>query len=398
MIVRWRSSVIMSVLATALCLSAQQPNALHLHGTVTDDKSHLPVAGVRVSVVGGSAKHNDTTTVKGDFDLPLLAEVRPGQLIRLRAEKEGYDTYDEYVAASAEIHLQIPLVPRGKSSRGAPAQQVMVRCHLSDKQSACELYCSIENAGAQAAHDASIGFVGTLPSQTQLSADPDARVRLEKSDTLPVPDPMGNFADDIVAFTIRVPIAPPRSTISFALWTNDENNKKACEQEERIRQIRRELLAKFFEEVRLAHLPQASSPLNLSRVMSAEAKISALFQPKSITSDRGRTPVQLVTMDESAALARFAQLFTKLRPQFPNVFKDGENCTAPIFTVEQTGGKSTTFARFVLVDPKVYVEGKFIVPERGGQIDMRFTSPASYHCGRYSPHPGDPADMAVSPR
>lgn len=163
----WWSGLLIAVLGACLGASGQQSTAMHLRGTVDDAKSRRPISGARVSVDGGRALHDDTTDNNGSFDLPLRLAVRAGERVRVRVERDGYEPYDEAVAASDEIPLQVLLVARGKSNHSSPAPQVMASCHLSDRQSPCELYCSIENRGTEAARDASVGFVGLLPIKTQ---------------------------------------------------------------------------------------------------------------------------------------------------------------------------------------------------------------------------------------
>jgi hypothetical protein len=218
-------------------ITAQQPTELHLRGIVTDDKTRRPVPGAHVSIVGGEARYSDTTDAKGVFDLRLGPSVHPGDSIRLRVEKADYASSDENVIAGDQIPHQISIVPNSAlapkitpKSTVVPAPEVTASCQLSDAQSPCELYCSIENGGTDPAHDVSVGFTGMLPVQTRLSAEPDVRARLEKSDTLPVPDPKGTMWKAMEAFVVRVPVIPPRSTLPFALWTEDGNNRKACDQ------------------------------------------------------------------------------------------------------------------------------------------------------------------------
>lgn len=132
------SKLIALVLLGCLCTSAQQSATLHLRGTVSDAKSRRPVPGARVSVAGGHATHDDRTDTNGSFDLPLRQEVRPGERIRVRVEKEGYESYDEAVAASDEIPFQVLLLPKRKSNQGSPTPQ-------QRDQPSFDLYFSIQS-------------------------------------------------------------------------------------------------------------------------------------------------------------------------------------------------------------------------------------------------------------
>jgi hypothetical protein len=101
------------LLASCLCVAGQQ-STLHLRGMVTDSQSHLPVSGANVSVAGGLATRDDRTDTGGSFDLPLTANVRRGDRVRLRVQKDGYEIYDNAVAASEDIVLQVPINPAGQ--------------------------------------------------------------------------------------------------------------------------------------------------------------------------------------------------------------------------------------------------------------------------------------------
>jgi hypothetical protein len=384
-----------------LCCSpaaGQQVVTLHLRGTVSNATTRRPVSGARVSVAGGRAMHDDETDNTGSFDVPLR-QVAAGELIRVRVEKEGYEIYDQGVVASEAKPLQVFLNPKLKSKQAVPAPSVTVSCHLSEKQSPCELYCSIKNAGLEAAHDASVGFADILPVQTKLQSD-FARVQMEKSDTLPVLDPNRLRFEGIQAFTVRVPIVPPRSSISFVLWTEDENNRKACEQTERIRDIQRSVFKKFLEAVQVSGLAKDSHPPDLDLVMSGEAEEDALFVPKDVISDRGRNPVEFITPREAKALSQFRELYPALRPEFKKIFDESGECVAPVFTVEQKGGQSTAIIRFGSLDPFLYADAVFRLPGPGEPSAMEFkpTPPKFYRCGPKTNTPGEPGTMTLTPQ
>jgi tetratricopeptide (TPR) repeat protein len=60
-------------------------------------------------VVGGLAAHDEVTDSKGNFILTLSRTVKPGQIIRLIVDKDGYDTYDEQVSAAGSLPLHIAI-------------------------------------------------------------------------------------------------------------------------------------------------------------------------------------------------------------------------------------------------------------------------------------------------
>jgi hypothetical protein len=96
--------------ALALCslVHAQQAKKLTMSGFVTDQQSHNPIEGARVTAVGNQA-NPDTTDGSGSFILTLAEGVQEGNSLRIRVEKTGYRAYDKWVAVSSTIPLQVSL-------------------------------------------------------------------------------------------------------------------------------------------------------------------------------------------------------------------------------------------------------------------------------------------------
>ncbi len=84
-------------------------------GIVFDEQSRARIAGANVSASGGQAIRDAITDAKGTFILPLAEGVKSGETIRIRVQKSGYNTYDEQWPVSAEVPLQISLVPVKKA-------------------------------------------------------------------------------------------------------------------------------------------------------------------------------------------------------------------------------------------------------------------------------------------
>ena len=115
---RPRASVLLLVLSF-LCCVARAQTPLTLSGVVIESGTGRPIPGAAVSVVGGKA-NQDVTDSEGKFSLTLTADVKPGAKIRIRVVKDGYGTWDNYIAASAEIAEPIWLKKLVKTSPHKP--------------------------------------------------------------------------------------------------------------------------------------------------------------------------------------------------------------------------------------------------------------------------------------
>jgi len=87
---------------------AQAPQRA-MSGTVTDSESGHTVAGVKVSVSGDRARADAMTDDTGVFVLTFASSVQEGTDIRVRAEKQGYVVYDQWITVSSKLPLNIAL-------------------------------------------------------------------------------------------------------------------------------------------------------------------------------------------------------------------------------------------------------------------------------------------------
>lgn len=110
---------LITVLLAALMTQARA-DSLTLPGVVSDSKTHAPIAGAIVSVVGGLAVHDEITDSGGSFILTLSSTVKPGQIVRLRVEMDGYETRDENVPVGGTLPRQISLIPKGRKRQPFP--------------------------------------------------------------------------------------------------------------------------------------------------------------------------------------------------------------------------------------------------------------------------------------
>src|SRR5258708_6506384 len=107
-------------------------------------------------------------------------------------------------------------------------QRPHVNCALDEGESLCEIRCSVLNPTFRPVREVTIGFQGLLPFKTQLASKPESRMVLKKPETLPLPDSSGKISEAIRAFTIEVPLVPPRTRLEFILRTASDANQKAC--------------------------------------------------------------------------------------------------------------------------------------------------------------------------
>jgi hypothetical protein len=122
------------VLALSRLCSAEN---LKIHGVVMDGLTRAFVSGARVSLSGQRATKDAVTDVEGFFLLPLREGIKPGDVIRIRVDKVGYEAYDREEAVSPERTLEILLQPTArsvtprKSVPKASPPQATVRTNLS---------------------------------------------------------------------------------------------------------------------------------------------------------------------------------------------------------------------------------------------------------------------------
>jgi hypothetical protein len=172
---------LLSFLLLVVCSVHAQEERLTMSGVVSDQEKHAPVVAAKVSVAGGLA--NDASTdSKGAFLLVLSNTVKPGQVVRLRVERAGYEVYDEYVAVARGITLQIALVPE-KLRKPAQKEPLTMSGAVSDQETRAQVVSARVTLAGGLASDASTDSKGAFLLTLSDTVRPGqvVRLRVEKN-------------------------------------------------------------------------------------------------------------------------------------------------------------------------------------------------------------------------
>lgn len=279
---------------------------------------------------------------------------------------------EEQVYPSPNGGSQGKVQPNSREMPDVPGE-LSVSCPTPKSESECELKCMVHNGLPKAVRDVSVGFISLLPASTRLSADTEWRAKLEKSETLPIPDPDG-IMKDARAFDIVIPLIPPHTEAEFSLQTSDPDNIRACREASGIRQLMKQAL-----EVLISRHENAGQ-------LDAEAALRqfprALFRPKEALFDSGRVAIATGT---AADKAKFSETW-KIANATPKDELDAlivRECYAPVFVIETDGNGKTTFAAMPpAVGMRGYILSRITIPPPGQRVNlnMRPTPPISYDC------------------
>jgi HEAT repeat protein len=110
-------------------------------GYVYNRETGKPIPLVNVSTVGNNHLKDDQTDSEGLFVISLKRGINAGDLIRIRATKEGYEVYDERIVVSSlkPVNIQISPIPKITSTtrEKMPAESMLSNYikNLKDKDS-----------------------------------------------------------------------------------------------------------------------------------------------------------------------------------------------------------------------------------------------------------------------
>jgi len=259
---------------------------------------------------------------------------------------------------------------------------VLGLCYLPADNSACSIACTVENNGPIVSKNITMGFVGPLPIRIQIASDPEFRVELKKSDTLPIPNQNGQVSRQVRAFTVEIPMLPVKTPVKFTIWTDDDNNRQACRQLVGIEKKKISVLSDLFNRALDAHITTPQKVPDTNLVFQYFTKHDCLFQPDFILSEEGRYPVEFIKRTESKSV-KLAEDIYKSKSEFPDIFENRGRCAAPVFTYEQTGGSAKVMPLFPASPFPIYLNERFKVPHeihKGLTVPMDVSPPEKYDC------------------
>ncbi len=130
-------AVVLLAALSSVAWSAQvREESLTLSGVVEDSKTHEPIADAKVSLPGIQAVHEDYTDSGGVFTLELSSGIKPGMIVRLRVEKDGYQTYEEKMSVAVSLARRIPLTAKARKTlpsrpRSSASRKLSVRGYVT---------------------------------------------------------------------------------------------------------------------------------------------------------------------------------------------------------------------------------------------------------------------------
>jgi hypothetical protein len=221
------------------------PDALTLSGVVTDARSHVPIAQAMVSVVGGRAIHDEVADVNGIFVLTLLETVKPGDIIRLRVQKTGYETYDENVTVPSGGKLPKPISLRRKSATDSKHAQGQSHPSVISQDSAGSAVSNNQQGGITAGTVVLNQPVAPCtPGRPRADEGPDGYKAVCAEDlaewAIQEADRIAGMAETCKKNLSRQGLAESGSTASEVQWRFDLDFKQCCTNF--VKQLRNEVL------------------------------------------------------------------------------------------------------------------------------------------------------------
>jgi hypothetical protein len=215
---------------------------------------------------------------------------------------------------------------------------------FSPDDSPARLLCRIHNSGRGEARDVAVGFTFMLPRGARLFAAPELGAKLVEADTPPDPTAGPAAAALQRAFAVQLPRIAPGDTVEFELVTDDPDNQRAAAQIVRIRAAIAPIVAEFG--TRLSAFNETLGRLwNTELILQGRRKLEAFFTPATLSYERGRQSISVLSEEEELAAAHCQDLYARFKQMFIDIFQGRPDFTAPVIRIK-TGSGDRTYATF----------------------------------------------------
>jgi hypothetical protein len=311
--------------------------------TVTFRSVFIGIIGVLLAVAGNSFGHWALNAYNHEKAAELVASDK-------RAEPKR-----EEPTTAKPLTTAPPLKPTYLSAQ----------CSLPKDFSPCEIKCSAYNPHDTPMPNVSVGFNGIYPYQTRLAAGTETHMLIKKQETLPLPMSGGHIDQNLQAFSVEIPLIPPKTSLSFTLWTLSEDNQKACAYLKTT--IRTEQRRKIDQLVGM------DRSLDADRMASLQAKKTSLYVPGYFMSSEGKRKIEFVTNQEERNAEKVSTLYAKVSKTIT-----GKTCLIPIFSAERSDGG---FQYFANAPPMMtWVFNTESMKQTANRIETDPHPPANYAC------------------
>ena len=211
-----------------------------------------------------------------------------------------------------------------------------------------------------------------IPYQTRLESGTETHISIKKEETLPTPNASGQVDPNVLAFSVEIPMIPPKTSLDFTLSSISSVNQQTCSylqtsirpEQKRRAEILRQIAAKSGER------------LNVDKLASLEAKGMSLFSPGYLMSPQSRKKVEFVNQSEIEASSLFDVWSNRAADTLGNL-----KCMMPVFAAEQSNGAPQYFYRGASMMTLIAPLGKLVKKGNGGyQIVSDPQPPEQYRC------------------
>lgn len=259
------------------------------------------------------------------------------------------------------------------------APKLNVICRLKEDNDPSIIECEIINSGRAEASGLSIGFRRWMPYGATIVAAPEYGLELTKSlVSRDIADMFPTYAENILAFAVKVPLVPKKSSVKFSLVAADEDNLRAAKQLTKIKEIASDRLSKFTTRLLDKYL-LGMPTFRIDMLINGEAKRAALFSPSDFLCEQGKLPIQFISEEEDLALRIHQDIYSQFKKDNMDIFDGSIQLQAPVIKVSTSQGYSTVAIMGAYVS--TYVLSSFVVSDvaKGEPVKIPFEIPEKYN-------------------